>query len=127
MFIQYIYHNFYIEIDIENARIPRFKPWPRHYNFPKFLYFSSVLILFSLSIHFFFQFTFLFLIFQKKKCEASGVKYSEYFFEPSLNELAALLIGSINLTRNTCTQQPLAQGNDLRMQIFAFSPLFKKQ
>ena len=30
-------------------------------------------------------------------------------------------------TRNTCTQQPLAQGNDLRMQTFAFSPLFKKQ
>ena len=30
-------------------------------------------------------------------------------------------------TRNTCTQQPLAQGNYLRMQIFAFSPLFKKQ
>ena len=25
-----------------------------------------------------------------------------------------------------CTQQPLAQGNDLRMQIFAFPPLFKK-
>ena len=33
----------------------------------------------------------------------------------------------IYITRNTCTQQPLAQGNDLRMQIFAFSPLFKKQ
>ena len=32
-----------------------------------------------------------------------------------------------NYTRNTCTQQPLAQGNDLRMQIFAFSLLFKKQ
>ena len=31
------------------------------------------------------------------------------------------------ITRNTCTQQPLAQGNDLRIQIFAFSPLFKKQ
>ena len=29
-------------------------------------------------------------------------------------------------TRNTCTQEPLAQGNDLRMQIFSFSPLFKK-
>ena len=27
----------------------------------------------------------------------------------------------------TRTQQPLAQGNDLRMQIFAFSPLLKKQ
>ena len=27
----------------------------------------------------------------------------------------------------TRTQQPLAQGNDLRMLIFAFSPLLKKQ
>ena len=25
-------------------------------------------------------------------------------------------------TRNACTQQPLAQGNDMRMQIFSFSP-----
>ena len=31
-------------------------------------------------------------------CETFGVKCSEYFFEPSPNELAALLIGSINLT-----------------------------
>ena len=26
------------------------------------------------------------------------------------------------MTRNTCTQQPLAQGNDMRMQIFSFYP-----
>ena len=32
-------------------------------------------------------------------CEALGVKCPEHFFEPSPNELAALLIGSINLTR----------------------------
>ena len=32
-----------------------------------------------------------------------------------------------NQIYNTCTQQPLAQGNDLRMQLFALSPLFKKQ
>ena len=35
--------------------------------------------------------------------------------------------GILNSTRNTCMQQPLAQGNDLRMQIFAFPPLLKKQ
>ena len=28
---------------------------------------------------------------------------------------------------NTCTQRPLTQRNDLRMQIFSFSTLFKKQ
>ena len=33
------------------------------------------------------------------ECEAVGVKCSGYFFEPSPNDLAALLIGSINLTR----------------------------
>ena len=38
-----------------------------------------------------------------------------------------LSMNTIVTTRNTCTHQPLAQGNDLRMQIFAFSPLFKKQ
>ena len=32
-------------------------------------------------------------------CEAFGVKCLEYFFELSPNELAALLIGSINFTR----------------------------
>ena len=31
------------------------------------------------------------------------------------------------ITRNTCTQQPLAQGNDLRIQIIGFPPLSKKQ
>ena len=32
------------------------------------------------------------------ECEEVGVKCSEYFFEPSLNDLAALSIGSINRT-----------------------------
>ena len=32
-------------------------------------------------------------------CEAFGVKCLEYFFEPSPNELAVFLIGSINFTR----------------------------
>ena len=31
--------------------------------------------------------------------EAFGVKCSEYFFEPSPNEISALLIVSLNLTR----------------------------
>ena len=40
-----------------------------------------------------------------------------------LNHAQCIII----ITRNTCTQQPLAQGNDLKMKIFAFPPLFKKQ
>ena len=62
-------------------------------------------------IFFFFQFIFLFLIFTQKKnnkktisiveCEAFGLKCLGYFFEPSPNELAALLIAGMNLTRIT--------------------------
>ena len=67
------------------------------------------MILLILSIYFFLSFYFsVFNIYTKKnnkktisivECGAFGVKCSEYFFEPSPNELAALLIGSINLTR----------------------------
>ena len=58
--------------------------------------------IFFLSIYFYF-----FNIYKNKQkktitiveFEAFGVKCSEYFFEPSPNEIAALLICSINLTR----------------------------
>ena len=100
--------------------MPRFKPWPRHYNFPNFYIFSPVLILLILSIYFFLPIYFSFLIFTKKiikkktisivECEAFGVKCSEYFFEPSPNELAALLIGSINLTRIKFGGNPEGRG-----------------
>ena len=67
------------------------------------------MILLILSIYFFLSIYFSFFIFIKKiiiiktisivECEALGVKSSEHFFERSPNDLAALLIGSINLTR----------------------------
>ena len=74
--------------------------------FRSFYIFSLVLILLILSIYIFLSIYFSFLILTKKNnkkngkyCEALGVKCLEHFFEPSPNELAALLIGSINLTR----------------------------
>ena len=79
-----------------DARMPRFKPWPRHYNFPKFLYFSSCFDTFDFKYIFFLSIYFsCFNIYKNKTisivyCEAFGVKCSEYFFEPSPNELAAL-------------------------------------
>ena len=81
-------------------RIPMFKPWR---DTTKFLYFFSPVLIFFLSISFYF------LIFTEKNtkttdkyivyCEALGVKCLELFFEPSPNELTELLIGSIILTR----------------------------
>ena len=66
------------------------------------------MILLILSIYFFLSIYFsVFNIYTKKnnkktisivECEAFGVKCLGYFFEPSPNELAALLIDSINLT-----------------------------
>ena len=70
-------------------------------------------------MYFFLQIYFSFLIFTKKirrkpisivECEAFGVKCSEYFFEPSPNELAALLIGGINLTRIKFGRNPEGRG-----------------
>ena len=101
--------------------MPKFKPWPRHYNFPNFYIFSPVLILLILSIYFFLPIYFFFFNIYKKnnnkkktisivECEAFGVKCSEYFFEPSPNELAALLIGSINLTRIKIGGNPEGRG-----------------
>ena len=74
--------------------------------FRSFYIFSPVLILLILSIHFFRSIYFsVFNIYKKRtisivECEWFGVKCLGYFFEPSPNELTALLIGSINLTRN---------------------------
>ena len=78
--------------------------------FPSFYIFSPVFILLILSVYFFsfnlfFCFSYLHTKSNNKKtisiveCEAFGVKCLGYFFEPSANELAALLIGNINLTR----------------------------
>ena len=49
----------------------------------------------------------------------------QYFsFNKYLKWTGVLLVCTHNytVTRNTCTQQPLAQGNDMRMEIFSFSP-----
>ena len=126
-----------------DARMPRFKPWPRHYNFPKFLYFSSCFDTFDFKYIFFLSIYFsCFNIYKNKTisivyCEAFGVKCSEYFFEPSPNELAALL--EIRVRNNPSPVSRFSfyvslnfnfillrniQENVLRLEIFAF---FKKQ